>query len=67
MEASLLAKTIKRNKFLYILTNTLSVAPGITATGVLMQTFLATLGFSSDWIYYVVTTKTLFLDIDVSV
>ena len=51
MEASLLAKTIKRNKFLYILTNTLSVAPSITATGVLMQTFLATLGLSANWIY----------------
>lgn len=51
MEASLLARTIQRNKFLYILTSTLSVAPSITATGVLMQTFLATLGLSSNWIY----------------
>jgi len=51
MEASLLAKTVRRNKFLYILTNTLTVAPSITATGVLMQTFLASLGISAHWIY----------------
>lgn len=42
---------IKRNKQLYILATTLRTVALLCATGPIMQTFLASLGFSSQWIY----------------
>ena len=43
--------TVKRNKRLTLLSCLLNAAATMTATGTLMQTFLASLGLSAEWIY----------------
>ena len=49
--AEALEKTVRKNKRLAVLIHTLTAASTLTATGTLMQTFLASLGLSPEQIY----------------